>query len=217
LTRLREQLTTLPGIHLTFDRDDQGPPTGMPVNIENLGPDFAEIQRITREIRLELQRVSQSGEIPGLVDVADNINAGRPELQVVIDRERAARFGLDTRLIASTVRSAIAGTEAGKYRDGEDEYDITVRLAESNRQTLESIQNLTILYEGSQIPLVAVADLEVTAGLGSITRLDLQRVATVTGDAAPGFTGPQVLGRVQAHLAEYQENLPAGLRDGVHG
>jgi multidrug efflux pump len=209
LTKLRDQLSTLPGIQLTFDRDSPGPPTGAPVNIEITGPDFAEIQRITRDVRLELQRASQSGEIPGLVDVADNLNAGRPELQVIIDRERAARFGINTRQIASTVRSAIAGTEAGKYRDGEDEYDITVRLAESGRQTLESLQNLTILYEGSQIPLVAVADLEVTAGLGSITRLDLRRVATVSGDAAPGFAGPEVLGRVQEHLSEYRESLPS--------
>ena len=210
LTKLREQLASIPGIQLTFDRDAMGPPTGAPVNIEITGPDFAEIQRITREVRPELERAARAGEIPGLVDVADNLSAGRPELQVNIDRERAARFGLNTRQIASTVRSAIAGTEAGKYRDGEDEYDITVRLAEGNRQTLESLQNLTILHEGAQIPLVAVADLEVSSGLGSITRLDLRRVATVTGNAAPGFTGPQVLTSTQEHLEEYVEALPPG-------
>ncbi|MFW5973667.1 MAG: efflux RND transporter permease subunit, partial [Bacteroidota bacterium] len=158
----------------------------------------------------ELIRASQAGGILGLVDVADNLNTGRPELQVRIDRERAARFGLSTQQIASTVRSAIYGSEAGKFRDGEDEYEINVRLAASQRQTLESLQNLTILYEGAQIPLVAVADLDVSSGLGSITRLDLRRVATVTGEAAPGFTGPEVLAQVRQHMDEYQEALPTG-------
>lgn len=210
MTRLRDEVAGLPGVEMEFDKDEAGPPTGAPVNIEITGPEFSEIQRITREIRQELQRAAQAAEIRGLVDVADNLNMGRPELQVRIDRERAARFGLNTQQVASTVRSAIAGTEAGKYRDGDDEYDITVRLAASQRQTLESLQNLTILYEGQQIPLVAVAELDVSSGLGSITRLDLRRVATVSGETAPGFTGPEVLSQVQTHLEEYQQALPSG-------
>jgi multidrug efflux pump len=210
MARLRDELEPLPGIDLRFEQDSPGPPTGMPINIEISGPDFAVIQRITREVRQELQRASRAGEISGLVDIADNLNEGRPELQVIIDRERAARFGLNTSLIASTVRSAIAGTEAGKYRDGEDEYDITVRLAEQHRQTLESLQHLTILHEGAQIPLVSVASLDVTSGLGSITRLDLRRVATVQADVATGYNAPATLGQVREHLADYVQSLPAG-------
>lgn len=210
MDRLRNRLGGLPGVDLEFEKDEMGPPTGAPVNIEITGPDFREIQNITREVREELMRGIETGAIAGLVDITDNLTLGRPELQVVIDRERAARFGLDTRQIASTVRSAIAGTEAGKYRDGEDEYDITVRLAESQRETLESVQNLTIPYEGSQIPLVAVADVEISSGLGSITRLDLRRVATVSGNAAAGYTGPEVLAGVQRHLQNYRDSLPQG-------
>ena len=82
----------------------------------------------------------------------------RKELSIAIDRERAARFGLNTTMIASTIRSAINGIESGTYRDGEDEYDIITRLSESDRTSLESLKNLTILHEGQQIPLVAVAE-----------------------------------------------------------
>jgi multidrug efflux pump subunit AcrB len=117
---------------------------------------------------------------------------------------------LNTNQIASTIRSAINGTEAAKFRTGEDEYDITVRLAENDRSSLESVRNLTILYEGQQIPLVAIASTRTRGGLGSITRLDLSRVATVTGDAAPGFNGNEVLQKVQAYLADYETTLPPG-------
>ena len=210
LTRLREQLQDIPGINIEFGKDNSGPPTGAPVNIEVSGEDFAQIIRITRDLNRMLTEASETGFIPGLVDIADNLNTGRPELQVRIDRERAARFDLNTRKIASTVRAAINGVEASKYRDGEDEYDIMVRLGEVDRGSLESLNNLTILEEGQQIPLVSVADLNITGGLGSITRLDLSRVATVTGNVAPGYNGQAVLQQVQAYLSEYQQNLPLG-------
>lgn len=210
LAKLREHLQGIPGADIEIIKQEMGPPVGAPVNIEITGPDFNEIVRITREVRQMLRTAAETGRIPGLVDVTDNLNTGRPELKVNIDRERAARFGLNTAQIASTVRAAINGIEASKYRDGENEYDITVRLAESDRSSLESIRNLTILHEGQQIPLVAVADVEVGSGLGSITRLDLQRVATVTGSAMPGVNAQALLEQVQEYLAEYSESLPMG-------
>lgn len=210
LERLRNQLSGIPGTEIEVSQDNNGPPVGAPVNIEISGDDFAVITRITRDIKERLINASESGEISGLVDVQDNLNTGRPELRVNIDRERAARFGLSSQEVASTVRSAINGVETGKYRDGEDEYDIYVRLAEAERASLESLENLTILYEGQQIPIVAVADFEVSGGLGSVTRLDLKRVATVTAKAAPGFNGPEVLADVQAYMQGYEETIPPG-------
>jgi multidrug efflux pump subunit AcrB len=210
MAALREQLKGIPGTEVSFTQDQNGPPTGAPVNIEISGEEFDTIVRIAREIKMQLVEASETGAIPGLVDVTDNLNTGRPELQVEIDRERAAQYGLSTGLIASTIRSAINGAEAGKYRTGEDEYDIIVRLAEADRSSLESLRNLTILDEGTQIPLVAVADMHVRGGLGAVTRLDLSRVATVTGKAADGFTGNEVLASTQAFLAEYLTTIPEG-------
>ncbi|GMQ81080.1 MAG: efflux RND transporter permease subunit [Rhodothermia bacterium] len=210
LTKLREGLRGIPGAELNISKDSQGPPTGAPVNIEVSGREFLEIVRIAREIKQILRQASETGAIPGLVDVADNLDTGRPELMVRIDRLRAAQFGLSTREIASTVRAAVNGVEAGKYRDGDDEYDIVVRLRESDRSSLESLNNLTILDEGNQIPLVAVAGLQVSGGFGSITRLDMDRVVTVSGNAAPGFNGQAILAKVRGRLAEYENTLPAG-------
>lgn len=210
MTRLREQLQGIPGAELEFTKDENGPPVGAPVNIEVSGEDFNQIVQIVQEIKQRLVEASTTGAIPGLVDITDNLNTGRPEMRVHIDRERAAQYGLNTSQIAMTIRSAINGTEAGKYRDGEDEYDITVRLKEVDRQSLESLSNLTILHEGRQIPLVSVADFEVGGGLGSITRLDLQRVATVSADAEEGYNAQAVLAQVRQYLSEYEQSLPPG-------
>ena len=207
---LRDQLKGIPGTEVTFTQDQQGPPTADPVNIEVTGENFAEIVRITRDIKGILTEASETGKIQGLVDVNDNLNTGRPELNVKIDRVRAAQFGLSTSQIATTVRSAINGTEAGTFRDGDEEYDITVRLSEADRASLESIRSLTIPYEGEQIPLVSIAETEVSGGFGSVTRLDMSRVATVTGKADTGYNGNEILAQVVQELAPYQETMPEG-------
>lgn len=210
LDRVRNELQGIAGASIQIEKDQDGPPTGAPVNIEITGDDFDIITRIASDVKQILVDASDTGAVPGLVDVQDNLDAGRPELMVHIDRERAGRFDLSTRQIASTVRSAVNGVEAGKYREGEDEYDIIVRLREVDRSDLESVRSLTIMEEGTQIPLTAVADIEISAGLGSITRLDLERVATVTGQAAPGFNSAAILAQVQTLLADYEADMPSG-------
>ena len=210
MRRLREELQGIPGTELTIEQNQNGPPTGAPVNIEISGPRFEEIVRISQEVKTQLRRAAESGEIAGLVDLTDNLNTGRPEFQVDIDRERAAQFGLSTSAVAQTVRAAINGIEASTYRDGKDEYDITVRLQEADREDLRTLQSLTILDEDVQIPLVSVADINVGSGLGSVTRLDQERVVTVQGDVAEGFNGNAVLAQVQGFLADYISDLPAG-------
>ena len=211
LEKLRAQLQGIPGTDIEFTKQEQGPPTGPPVNIEISGPEFERIVQISTEIKDRLSDAARSGQLPGLVDVSDNLNTGRPEVQVDVDREQAAKYGLSTSQIAQTVRSAIQGVEADTYRSGEDEYDITVRLQPSDRATLESLATLTVTNtRGRQIPLTSVADIEEGTGFGSITRIDQTRVVTVSGDAAPGYNGPDVLTRVQDALSEYRQGLPPG-------
>ena len=210
MRRLREELQGIPGTELSIEQNQNGPPTGAPVNIEISGPRFERIVDVSQEIKTRLRRAAERGEIAGLVDLTDNLNTGRPEFQVDIDRERAAQFGLSTSEVAQTVRAAINGIEASTYRDGKDEYDITVRLREADREDLRTLESLTIPYEGSQIPLVSVAEINVGSGLGSVTRLDQERVVTVQGDVAEGYNGNAVLAEVQAFLADYIAELPAG-------
>lgn len=210
LAKLRDRLKGLPSAQVNITRDSQGPPTGPPVNIEVSGPDYERIVSISSEVRALLTKWSKSGEVDGLVDVRDNLDTGRPELAVRIDRVRAARFGLDTRLIATTIRTGVNGIEASTYRTGDKEYDITVRLRSEDRQGLDAVKNLTILKDGQQIPLVAVADFDVQSGLGSVTRKDGQRVVTVSAGVATGKNAQEILQTVRTKLSAYQKALPAG-------
>lgn len=206
LVKIRDQLAGIAGADIEIKRDQAGPPTGPPVNIEISGPKFEKIVAISERIKARMEEAN----VPGLVDIRDNLNSGRPELSVRIKRDRAADFGLDARLIGNLVRTANNGAEAGKWRDGKDEYDITVRLAEEDRRDLDSLKNLTVFKKGQQIPLVAVADFDVGGGLGSITRKDLERVVTVQGNANEGVNAQALLMQVKKVLEPVLADLPTG-------
>lgn len=208
LNRIRELVQNIPDLFVQVEKQEMGPPTGLPVELEISGPDFTQVVRITEDIHQQLMNAVDTGEISGLVDLRDNVTGGLPEYEVLIDSERANQFGLTLTDIAQTVRASYEGIEAGKWRDGDDEYDIRVRLQEEDRQDLESLKNLTVNTGQAQIPLTSVADFEEREGLGLITRVDLDRTATIEGDAGLGFSGAEVREQVEDFLADY--DMPAG-------
>jgi multidrug efflux pump subunit AcrB len=201
LQQIRHQVAKIPGARIEVQKPDVGPPTGPPINIEVSGDDF----KILGDLAAEIKRAIKN--IPGLVDLKDDLDQGRPELKVRIDRRKAAIYGLNTSKIASTIRTAIYGTEASEYRVADDEYDITVRLKEQERNRLDVLQNITIFEEGTQIPLMSLATFEVEGGFTAIKRKDLKRMVTISANVE-GRLANDVLKEVQAKIAGIQ--LPMG-------
>jgi multidrug efflux pump subunit AcrB len=150
---------------------------------------------------------------PGLVDLKDDYDVGKPEIRVDIDREKAALFGMNTGMIANSIRTAINGSTASKYRVGEDEYDITVRLKEEQRSSLSSLKSLEIIYNNKKgttltVPLISVAKISRSKGPGAIRRKELKRVITVSGNVAQNFNANDVLNNVKEELNDFK--IPAG-------
>jgi multidrug efflux pump len=128
-----------------------------------------------------------------------------------VNRELAALHGLSTFEVGNAVRGAIQGIDAAKYRTGNDEYDIVVRLAEPYRDQLSSLEDLVVYADGTPVPLVSVASWSVEEGLGSIHRKDMDRLATISADVRAGFNQNQVLAEVQQTLDEFAaQELPPG-------
>lgn len=204
LAQLRQRLAEFTGAKLTIDKQEDGPPTGAPVNIEIRGDDFGRLGELAAEVQSRIE------DIPGLVDLRDDFDEGRPEIRVRPDLDKAARMGLRTIDLASTIRTAIQGEDISEYRVGEDEYDIRVRYARPARRNAEDLESLTVYYEGQQVPLTSFAEVEFASGLSSITRIDGQRAVTVSADAETGYNAAAILGEVQSRLAEFP--LPPGYR-----
>jgi multidrug efflux pump len=198
------------GAEISLGEPSMGPPTGAPVNIEIIGEDPELLKRLGDEAVALLENSPVFAKLDGL---ENDMAEGRPELVVDVDRERAAIYGVNTLKIGSMVRSAINGTEASKYRDGKDEYDITVRLAEAYRRDLNALGDLTVVSNDDvQVPLSSVATWRIDKGYGVVNRKDLYRVVTVTSDVRSGYNANAVLGEVRQVLAEFAASLPEGYR-----
>lgn len=181
LEEVRSQATGIPDTKLKVSRQAMGPPVGAPVSIEIAGADYTTLVALSQRIQQRLK------SIPGLVDVKDNYNPAKPEVSIEVDREKAALLWMNTGQIANTVRAAINGVEASKYRVGEDEYKIRVRLREDQRSAVPDLQNLHITFMNKQgkllsVPLVTVANIRQTSGIADIYRKDQKRVITITAD-----------------------------------
>ena len=174
---VREALADIVGANIKVDAPQDGPPTGAPVSVRILGDELDEISRLSAEVQDRIR------SIPGLVNLDDDLEEGKPELRVEVDREEAMRSGVNTQVIAATVQTGILGAEASKYRVGEDEHDIRVRLAPEARRSLDDIAELTVPDEdGVPIPIRTVAELRHGVGPAAVRRVDLNRVATISGD-----------------------------------
>jgi multidrug efflux pump subunit AcrB len=198
------------GATITVDKPNMGPPTGRPINIELIGEDFETLKDLGDRM---VDLLSNSDVSPKLEGLQSDMDDARPELRVQVDREKAALFGVTTLDIGTTVRSAINGTEASEFRDGEEEYDIVVRLAEQYRSDLSALAELTVESEmGDPVPLPAIATWKVEEGLSGINRKDMDRVVTVSSDVRAGYNANAVLAEVRATLGGFQAQLPAGYR-----
>jgi CzcA family heavy metal efflux pump len=177
IDEIREKvLSVIKGAEVQVEKEEEGPPTGEPINLEINGPELEVLGDLTERVRQAVK------DVPGLTDLKDNFQRGKPEIQVNVDKEKAALMSLDTYTIAYTVKAAINGAKVGVYREGKDEYDIIARLPEENRHSIEDLKRITISGpEGEPIPLTSLAEIKLTSGLGTINRKDQKRVATISG------------------------------------
>jgi len=202
LEDIRKAVQNIPGAEIEVEKQRMSPPVGKPINIEIYGDDFEVLGKITDDIKRSIK------DIPGLVDLRDNLDETKPEIRITVDRERAKLYGLSTAAIGSTIRTAINGTSASKFRVGENEYDVTVRLKKSQRNNYNMLENLYITnQQGKQVPLLSIAKVEFSGGVGSINRKDLRRVVTITANAE-GRLENEVLKDVMKKVGEYK--LPEG-------
>lgn len=205
LETARELARGIPGAVIDVDTPEEGPPVGDPVSIEISGDDFATLGALAERIRQQLV------DIPGLVSLDDDFDLARPELVVRLDRTQAARLGLTTTKVASTIRTAINGTEASTYRHGDDDIEVTVRLQEASRGSIADLRRLTVVGpDGDQVPISAIAALERSAALTAIRHKDQKRVVTVSAKVTEPRLAEPVRLEARRRVEAIPDLLPAG-------
>ncbi len=210
MEEIRSELVGYPGVAVTVDKNADGPPVGKPINIEVSGEDFATLVNITETMR---NFINESG-IAGIEKLKTDLETGKPELIVDIDREKARRFGLSTYMVANEVRTSLFGKEISKFKQGEDDYEIQLRLMDQYRYDVDALMNKSIVFRDNQsgkihqVPISAVAKAELSSTYGSVRRKDLKRVVNISSNVIGGYNPTEINDQIKSLLANYK--LPPG-------
>lgn len=147
--------------------------------------------------------------IPEIHGVRTDREEGRPEHNIVFDRERIAQLGLTGREVAQAIQANVGGVRAGMFREGGDEFPITVRLQEEDRMSTLDLENISVrASNGEIVPISTVIDQEASRGPVAINRINGQRVTHITANLESGVPLGVAVEKIQAELSDLQ--LPTG-------
>jgi multidrug efflux pump subunit AcrB len=204
MQKITENLDGFVGAKIYVEKDENGPPTGPPVNIDVSGDEFDQLVKITDDF---VQMIEEDN-IPGIDELKVNINTNQPEMLIHVDREKARLYELSTQQIAMAFRNALYGYDAGDFKDGEDEYDIFIRLKDEYRNDVSTLMNQKLMINDNKIPISAVADFEYSTTYDKISRIDNKRAITISSNVVEGYNANEINERIRQILNDY--DMPNG-------
>lgn len=207
---IRKAVQGYPGVTISVDKNADGPATGKPINLEIQGEEVGQLVTMSDEVISYIN----SKNIPGIEELQSDVKIGKPELIVNIDREAARRYEVSTSSIAMAIRTAVFGKEVSKFKDGEDEHPIVVRLDERYRYDIDNLLNQKVTFRNPangrivQVPIAAVADVDYTSTYSSIKRKNLDRVVTIFSNVIEGYNANEIIAQMDDYMKLYP--LPEG-------
>ncbi|MGQ1788283.1 efflux RND transporter permease subunit [Saccharicrinis sp. GN24d3] len=210
LKLFNDRLTySYPGAIFTIDRDQNGPPTGKPINLEISGYDFDKLVLLSDSV---IQMIEKS-DIEGIEGLKMDLNVNKPEMIVTIDREKVRRFGMSTYRVSDALRTALFGKEVSDFKVGEDKYPIQLRFQERFRNSVSALMNQKIVFRDNmgnlrEIPIASVASFKYATTYDAIKRIDLDRVVTIYSNVLEGYNANNINIQLKELLADLE--LPAG-------
>ena len=181
---------------------------GAALQVEIVGHDLAAADTLTRQVIAAIET------LPGVVDVKASREQGDPEIQLVIDRERAALYGLSPYQVGSALRTQFDGTVATQYRLRGKEYDVLLRLKPSQRNDVSGILNTVVNGPMGAVPLKNVVQQRTGVSPLTIEHKNTERIVKVEANVVGQASG-RVAGMAKQALSKL--NPPPGFTVSVAG
>ena len=175
------------------------------------GPDLKQLEKYAGEIKRRL------AEVKGVADLDSSYEAGKPELRVKVNRDKAADLNVNVSSIANALRTLVGGDDqATTYREGEDRYNVQLRVQKEFRDSPQALERLYV-PSGSlgNVSVASVASLELAAGPTQIERYNRQRQILLTANLVGGQSLSKVLPVLDETIASL--NMPSEYRTGLVG
>ena len=178
IKKYREKLAKYKGLNIVvlkippFETGE----SSAPVQVVITGSDFKKLDEISGKLMQKMHKIK------GLADIDRDLVGGKPQINIKIDKESAARFGVNANEVAKLLIAAYSSEmPISYYQEGGREYDITMRLGDDSRKNIESIKKLKVRAKnGNLIPLEGIIKIEKTSKLASINRYDMEHKVLVT-------------------------------------
>ena len=204
LDQIRKKVKGYPGVSVIVDKDPAGPPPGYAINLELKGNDYDQLLTEAQNI----QNYINSLGILGIEDLQIDVNQNKPEMEVFVDRKKAGELGVSTATVGQALRTAIFGFDASTYKEGDDDYDIFVRLDSQSRYNENALFNQKITFRDNKgalrsIPISALVTKRNMATFSSIKRKNLKRVITIYSNVLSGFNATEVVAKISKEMENY--------------
>ena len=204
---VRQRVTAIPGVRefnfINLQSQSMGGSGAKPIQVKIFGRDLRRLTALSQDALDRLRRT------PSVLDPEEGLTYGDPEVQITFDRERAAQLGLPISVVADLLEAAIKGKTASRYRSGGEEYDIVVRLIESNRDSLPALNDMHLLTStGARARLSDIAQVGYGSGPTEIYRENQKRAAVLAMNHAEDVDLDAAVQDIQAALADLP--LPPG-------
>ena len=213
LSAIRNELKGYPDAEVVVTKNSDGPPQGAPINLELTGDDYDELLAASEDVLLYLR----TKQYAGVEELKIDVDKRKPQMPVEIDREKARTYGLSTRDIGLTLRTALFGREVGTYKVGEDDYPINVRFAEEYRHSSDALMNQKVIFRSQsdgqikEVPISAVATASRSTTFSAVKRKDMERVITITSNVLEGSNPTEIIANMEADMQESLA-LPSNVR-----
>lgn len=203
-------------IQISVDKNNEGPPTAPPINLEVKGEvEYDKLIEEAEKIRVYLDRKN----VPGVEKLKLDVETGKPEMPIVIDREKARLYNTSTGQIANAIRTALFGADISTYKQDDETYDISVRFDEHDRNDLDALLNQLLIFRNNQgkllrIPIRSlVKEPKPTNTYSSVVHKDMIPVVTVYSNVTEGANPNQVVEELKTLMEEYESDKKLG--DGI--
>ena len=199
LKDIRNLLQGYPGVRIVVDKPADGPPTGAPINIEVKGDDYD----LILDTANRLKSFINNSNIGGIEELKLDIDQGKPELLVSVDRQKARRLGISTGQIGANLRTALYGKEISTFKNKDDDYPINLRLKNEIRYNKSALLDQKITFRNQsdgqikQVPISAVATTENQSSFSAIKRIDLDRVVTIYSNVLNDYNPTEVNDKIR--------------------
>lgn len=199
---IRSSTADMAGVDINVSAEAGAIGMGKPISIEIKGADLEILKDLSDQIAEKVK------EVPDTREVSTSFDKGTPEIEIIIDRDKAQAYGLSNYQVAGALRQGISGVTATRYRDKGNEYNVKIFLLEEQRHDLDAAKRIMIPSAmGFNVPLEEIAEISFVEGPSSISRSDQSRMATVSADIS-GRDLAGVVKDIQRNLRDF--HLPSG-------